>query len=282
MPSARAVAAAAADAGRVRQGQAMADLAAQNATTTARTNVASVTQKAGRLVSTKDREEIDKAEAAVKEAQANEIAIREAGALRIEGAQNRVNAAIAAGEKEAAKLATRMGDVEAAATLDKVQQYKTTIDEAVGGLTDKRTRDAALGLANAPGFLRGPEREAFFNKAAQTAEIDKLSAMERESRDPDAKKQARELERTRRHTENAIRAAEEDVKAGRPLSKAQKQLLENKRALDEQANRGRNVRNAELDARDRRETQQARDISELLKEQSQINAELKQLLVTAS
>jgi hypothetical protein len=280
--TARAVATAQADAERVRKEQQLAQIEAQNATAKAATAAASAQSKAGRFVSTKDREEIDKAEAALKEAQANEIALAEAAAKKIEAAQNRVTQAIKAGTEEAGKLATKLDDAAANATLDKAQQYKTTIDEAVSGIGDARTRKAALDLVNAPGFLRGNEREALLDKQAQVANIDKLAAMERERRDPAAQEQRRDLERVRKSTERAIRAAEEDVKAGRPLSKAQQQLLENKRALDDQAQRGKGLRAAELDVRERREAEMAKDIGRLLTEQQQINRELKTLLVTAS
>ena len=263
--------------------QELATREARNATARAQVSVVTATQKAGSFKSIADVQEIEKAQAAVEEAKANEVAIAEAGAKRIEAAQSRVNQAIKAGTEEAGKLAQSLAEAEAGQTLGKMQEYKTTIDEAVGGIGDARTRKAALALAGAGGQLRGPEREALLNKVAQTAELDKLGQMRREASDPAAQEQKRSIERERKSTERALaRAEEKEKKQGVTLSRRDKELLENKRALDEQNNRGKNLRNAELDAKDARDIKQADDIAKLYKEQTQINAALKALLVTAS
>ena len=263
--------------------QELATREARNATARAQVSVVTATQKAGSFRSITDVQEIEKAQAALEEAKANEVAIAEAGAKRIEAAQNRVNQAIKAGTEEAGKLAESLAEAEAGQTLGKMQEYKTTIDEAVGGLGDARTRKAALSLAGAGGQLRGLEREKLLNRAADTAELDKLGTMRRAASDPAAQEQKRALERERKSTEAALKRAEaKEGKEGIKLSKRDKELLENKRVLEEQNNRGRNLRHAELDAKDLRDKKQADDIGRLLTEQQQINTELKALLVTAS
>jgi hypothetical protein len=128
--------------------------------------------------------------------------------------------ALAAGE-----IARQIGNAEQEAK--GAAEYIKMADNALTAVGKSRR----LGDVLAGGLGDRGADAALKEKQAQLAIIDEQTQLIKARTDPQAKADARELERERSRTEKRIKIAEDNKEAGRGLSKSQKALLEEQKVI---------------------------------------------------